>query len=289
MQVVFTAVISFMVGSMLTWFWCGSVTSDTKDGISMVVQQQVQNTQYKTMQGGDPSDCAAFVKSNLPRGLNGKMHVHHWFTASRTSCKWNEDQRWSPGLNLPTTAISISGKPACNIWYVGAHVEGGDGIELQSKFGCSIEVFEPHPEYFLELSNNWKRKKIQRARLHNFGLGGETRTVHNIANAGVNTFVMEDGCEWEMMELLLSGGFAAKIKVIQWGSHWFDGVKDVEARYCKITEGLAKTHRAEFQQPFGWERWILTQNSPPAWQAPAETQCSHYFSLNPNRFSCCLP
>lgn len=47
MQVVFTAVISFMVGSMLTWFWCGSVTSDTKDGISMVVQQQVQNTQYK--------------------------------------------------------------------------------------------------------------------------------------------------------------------------------------------------------------------------------------------------
>lgn len=98
-----------------------------------------------------------------------------------------------------------------------------------------------------------------------------------------------EGCEWEMMELLLSGGFAAKIKVIQWGSHWFDGVKDVEARYCKITEGLAKTHRAEFQQPFGWERWILTQNSPPAWQAPAETQCSHYFSLNPNRFSCCLP
>lgn len=47
MQVVFTAVISFMVGSMLTWFWCGSVTSDTKDSISMVVQQQVQNTQYK--------------------------------------------------------------------------------------------------------------------------------------------------------------------------------------------------------------------------------------------------
>lgn len=91
--------------------------------------------------------------------------------------------------------MSISGKPACNIWYVGAHVEGGDGIELQSKFGCSIEVFEPHPEYFLELSNNWKRKKIQRARLHNFGLGGETRTVHNIANAGVNTFVMEDGAK----------------------------------------------------------------------------------------------
>jgi len=346
----YVAVIAFFGGCIVTRQLFCSNTAVTGPGVDPQegVYRQYQNKGVESAAvGGDAvqvaaaidsgggvgggttasSDCAAFVDKNMPRGRGSQMFVHHWFTASRTSCKWNEDARWSPGLTLPTFVNPA--KPACNIWYVGAHVEGGDGIELQNMFGCAIHVFEPHPQFFQELSNNWKRKKIPRATLHNFGLGGDTRTVHNIAAAGVNTFVMEDGdkvgrkgtvsiqirafsetwkeligdgdgqmldllhvncegCEWEMMELLLAGGFAAKIKIIQWGSHWFDGVKNIEERYCKITEGLAKTHYAEFQQPFGWERWIRTE-TPVPWQAPPEYKCSHAFSLNPGRHACCLP
>ena len=66
MQVAFASLVAFMAGSILTWFWCGRITSDAS---------LPTYTDMSTMR--DPSDCAAFVKSNLPHGEQDDIFTHH--------------------------------------------------------------------------------------------------------------------------------------------------------------------------------------------------------------------
>ena len=66
-----------------------------------------------------------------------------------------------------------------------------------------------------------------------------------------------EGCEWEMLRELVRSGLAAKVQVVQFGTHFFHEISDIGRKYCEIDSGLSKTHSAAFQQPFGWERWVL--------------------------------
>ena len=66
-----------------------------------------------------------------------------------------------------------------------------------------------------------------------------------------------EGCEWEMMENIISNGLHKKMKMIQFGSHYFSPISDISYRYCKIRDQLQETHSFKFGIPFAWERWEI--------------------------------
>lgn len=177
----------------------------------------------------------------------------------------------------------------CTIWYIGANKHGRDGVRLQNDYPCSIDVFEPVPEYAAQLQANWA--DVPRSTVHPYGLGSSTRTVGGVNLAGESTFAMEssstgnggtellirsikdvwvelgsprvdllhvncEGCEWEMWETLLDEGLVQQMETVQFGTHWFPQVKDIEKRYCAIEGRMKETHSIAFKQAFGWERWI---------------------------------
>jgi len=226
------------------------------------------------------STCLEDLSTNMPINAQGKMKAHHW--DARTP-KWNEDERWNPlGLVAP-----------CTIWYIGANTHSRDGVRLQSDYSCSIDVFEPVPEYASQLQENWAG--VPHSTVHPYGLGSSTRTVEGVALEGESTFTMEgssekggkggtelsirsvyevwvdlgspridlihvncEGCEWEMWEALLEHDLLRQIGTVQVGTHWFPQVIDIEERYCTIEGRMKETHTIAFKQAFGWERWIST-------------------------------
>ena len=64
-----------------------------------------------------------------------------------------------------------------------------------------------------------------------------------------------EGCEWELLESLLTAGMTSQICTLQLGTHWFKQITDIEHRYCTIDSKLQATHTVVFKQAFGWERW----------------------------------
>jgi FkbM family methyltransferase len=258
--------------------------------------------------------CTQYVAENDPGG-----HAHHWFTASNNRCLWNEDERFKPLPGLPKKSPS---PPTCKIWYVGAHKHGHDGKSFQKQYNCEIHVFEPHPDFFNVLNAEYKREKIENAHMHDYGFGGSTRTIHNIGSNGVGSFNMVDGkgktgksmkiraaaeiwkelipgdgtldllhlncegCEYELMESLIKANLISKIKTIQIGTHKYKGIQNISSRYCNIVSVLTKTHKADFQQIFGWDRWERT-NAIVDWSPPTR-KCSHAFNAK-RQFACCAP
>ena len=64
-----------------------------------------------------------------------------------------------------------------------------------------------------------------------------------------------EGCEWEMLEDIISSGQHTNIRTIQFGSHYFRQVEDIVARFCRIRAALSRTHEMVYGQAWGWERW----------------------------------
>lgn len=228
------------------------------------------------VKNGKYEACLENVKKNMPIGKDGNMYAHHWDSGQHE--KWNEKQRWNPmKLTLP-----------CKIWYVGANTQGADGVRLQRDYSCTIDVFEPVPEFFNVLKRNWR--KIERSTLHNYGLGARSRIVKGVSLHGQSTFAMEssgggkvsgelkirnvfdvwkdlgsphidllhvncEGCEWELWETMLHYNIIDHIDIVQFGTHWFKAIKNIQSRYCNIHANMSKTHDVAFSQAFGWERW----------------------------------
>jgi galactoside 2-L-fucosyltransferase 1/2 len=236
------------------WFFMAHYLSTTNDALS--------------------SQCLQNLGMNMPIDKNGVMKAHHW--DARTG-KWNEEKRWLP-MNLVAP---------CMIWYVGANTHGRDGVRLQKDYSCDIHVFEPVPSFANVLKKNWKN--VPRSTVHAFGLGSESKQVEHVHVVGESTFAMSggtdssgetvhiksiveawgelgkpsidllhincEGCEWEMLETMISSGIVNKVRILQVGTHWFANVKNIQQRYCNIESKLSATHTKKFQQYFGWERW----------------------------------
>lgn len=241
------------------------------------------------------SQCLQNLAMNMPVDKNGVMKAHHW--DARTG-KWNEEKRWLP-MNLVAP---------CMIWYVGANTHGRDGVRLQKEYSCNIHVFEPVPSFANVLKKNWKN--VPRSTVHAFGLGSESKQVEHVHVVGESTFAMSDGkdfsgetvhiksiveaweelgkpsidllhincegCEWEMLETMISSGIVNKVRILQVGTHWFANVKNIQQRYCNIESKLSATHTKKFQQYFGWERWETRapMHSPPAQSSQPTCNCS---------------
>jgi len=64
-----------------------------------------------------------------------------------------------------------------------------------------------------------------------------------------------EGCEWEMFENLIGSGIHTKIRMIQFGSHYFSQVEGITQRFCQIRKTLGMTHHMVYGEAWGWERW----------------------------------
>ena len=64
-----------------------------------------------------------------------------------------------------------------------------------------------------------------------------------------------EGCEYEMLENIIKSGLHWRIKIIQFGTHFFPEVPRLTERYCAIRSELSKSHKMVYGTAFAWERW----------------------------------
>jgi FkbM family methyltransferase len=68
-----------------------------------------------------------------------------------------------------------------------------------------------------------------------------------------------EGCEWELIPYVAQSGIAAKIPILQIGTHNYGevGLGNRAWQLCEIHSMLNRTHTMVKGVPFGWERWII--------------------------------
>ena len=81
---------------------------------------------------------------------------------------------------------------------------------------------------------------------------------------GVGNFMMDlitincEGCEYDLLETLLSTHFVYYFKNIQFGSHMkIKGLPDPVGKYCRLQQLLRRNHVMTYQHIFTWENWQL--------------------------------
>ena len=108
-------------------------------------------------------------------------------------------------------------------------------------------------ENSLNLTQNFEELQIRRA-------SEELEYVSKFFNGTVDLLHANcEGCEWEMLEDIISSGQHTNIRTIQFGSHYFRQVEDIVARFCRIRAALSRTHVMVWGQAWGWERWDRRQ------------------------------
>lgn len=67
-----------------------------------------------------------------------------------------------------------------------------------------------------------------------------------------------EGCEYDLLETLLSTDLIYQFRHIQFGTHpTLKNLRDPVRRYCKIQEWLRRSHKLTYQYKFQWETWKL--------------------------------
>lgn len=175
---------------------------------------------------------------------------------------------------------------------IGGNV-GIDAAELLSRYNVKkYIVLEPLTKFFNELEKKFVLDK--RVTLFNFGLGvsnaefnvsiagldGDATSIFTkksgekvsikIENAtdfflkidmpklGIDLVTINcEGCEFEVLEVLLVTGIVKSIRHLQFATHvTLPGIsKDAYQRYCRIQSLLSRTHRLSYQYKFVWETW----------------------------------
>lgn len=149
------------------------------------------------------------------------------------------------------------------------------------RFGCTVHIFEPVPEFMPELEHRFAGRAG--AVLHAYGLAGRTRAeVFALAGDGSSALrgggdvgvwlrkaadvfselglervdlmkVNIEGGEYELLEHLLDTGLIARIEHLQVQFH--DFVPGAARRMHAIQQRLALTHALDWQYEFVWESW----------------------------------
>lgn len=161
----------------------------------------------------------------------------------------------------------------------------GDFSEkIIKKYNPNIFCFEPIREFYNEIA----KKNIEKIGAYNFGLGGSTRkdkifllddasSIFDYSDDSENIeidivdiydFIKDnnikrinlmkinvEGCEYEILNRLISTGLISIIDNIQVQFHNF--VEDSKSLKDKISRDLIKTHRLTYQYEFIWENWKI--------------------------------
>ncbi|MDX6451138.1 MAG: hypothetical protein QOH16_1187 [Gaiellaceae bacterium] len=177
-------------------------------------------------------------------------------------------------LDYPLSASSV-------VFDVGGF-EGQWASDIVGRFGCTVHVFEPVPDYVTKLK--WRFDHNPLVHIHPFGLAGETSKrqmsvdedrssafkegdqVLTLELLDIEEFIRREaigevdllkvnieGGEYELLERLIQGGSVRRINNIQVQFH--DFVPNAEPRMRQIQQALAETHELTYAYPFVWENW----------------------------------
>ena len=64
-----------------------------------------------------------------------------------------------------------------------------------------------------------------------------------------------EGCEYEVLEMILSSGLTRQLKNIQFAAHSLPRLRNPDSRYCQIAALLHRTHSPTYRFRFTWEHW----------------------------------
>ena len=64
-----------------------------------------------------------------------------------------------------------------------------------------------------------------------------------------------EGCEYEVLEAIISSGLTRKFKNIQIAAHMLPRLRTPDSRYCQIEVLLNRTHSPTYRFRFIWEHW----------------------------------
>lgn len=151
---------------------------------------------------------------------------------------------------------------------------------IYEKYGCQIYAFEPIKTFYDQAVNSPNIK------LYNYGIGAYNRYEKiSIQKDASSIFLVSElseiilirsieevltelkldqidlikinieGCEFELLEKIISLNLQNKIKNIQVQFHKF--VNNSETRRDQITNELQKTHKLTYNFPFIWENWEI--------------------------------
>lgn len=167
--------------------------------------------------------------------------------------------------------------------------EGRWAESVLERFGCTVHVFEPVPEYAAAIEARLARHG--RVHVHRYGLAGATGEVDFLLAADGSSALRRggerrrvrmrgaaevfeelglgqvdlakvniEGGEYELLEHLLDRGLVPSIAHVQVQFH--DFVPRARARMYAIQARLAATHRLDWQYPFVWESWSHAETPP---------------------------
>ena len=86
-------------------------------------------------------------------------------------------------------------------------------------------------------------------------------TTQFLLRTGVGKFDIDlflincEGCEFEVLEAIISSGLSNKFKNIQFQAHNLPGIRDQDNRYCQIEVLLNRTHSPTYRYRYVWEHW----------------------------------
>lgn len=169
--------------------------------------------------------------------------------------------------------------------------KGEDTTEFVRLYNLRIITLEPVEEYANNLKDHFKNNP--KVSVVNLGLsdkteviyaqlsgkGGEGTSKFSEAHGGTplvladtNEFFLKlgtitrfqvdlmsvncEGCEYDLLEAILSSSLVTQFKNIQFAMHsTLLGLSNPIARYCQIQELLKRTHTPTYQYRFIWESW----------------------------------
>ena len=68
-------------------------------------------------------------------------------------------------------------------------------------------------------------------------------------------FINCEGCEFEVLEAVISSGLVSNFKNIQFAAHNLPGLRNQQIRYCQIEALLYRTHSPTYRYKYIWEHW----------------------------------
>lgn len=199
-----------------------------------------------------------------------------------------EVERWFLDNGDSTLRVNYDLTPSSVVLDIGGY-EGDWAAEVVARYGCSVLVFEPVPEYARRIATRFQKNPL--VKVFPFGLGSvDAKQSIHIAEEGSSLFAspnvpktnnsipiqikkIEDflksesiskidllkinieGGEYELLNHLIDAGIAPEIRNIQVQFHNF--VPQAESRMREIQRKLARTHDLTYQYEFVWENWAL--------------------------------
>lgn len=178
--------------------------------------------------------------------------------------------------DLPLTSASV-------VWEFGGYL-GRWSREITRRYGCRLHVFEPIPEFFLELENVFAddaRVTVHRCAIgaeqgtRNFGMaadgtglfaGGEQVPVafesadylRRLMAGPVDLVAINiEGGEYELLPLLATEGILPSVKMLLVQFHIVGSRAESERRREQCRQLLTATHTNLWTFEFVWEAWVV--------------------------------